>query len=532
MSQLSGVEVRATSGAWQPGANIINYNPETEIITVGFQDDLNRTQEVPIGDVRFAAPARDADVSFAEGDEVEVLWKTKSDGPTQWFSGKVRNVKGGFFVCEFVHFGQPSSDVFEEKNLRVPNTNPCLSGTDFCKATIDIPEELHEFCNTHSDAHRDFQKACEAMTIHYIDGHLVILSRKNVSRRVDMIKEFHIKNLMQKMRLADRLSESQKMLEQSKLVAESCCEKFKVDPELVKFVVGTKGSNIAKARSIPGVIQVSIDDPNHTVMIYAETPEVAKKARLLLEFTEEHYLVPRNLVGRIIGQKGKSIQDIIDKSHVLKVRVLSEEDSKAIPGADDPTYCAFKFIGTRINNLNAKALMDYLVQSLKEIDELQDEQKDIETKIGSYNILPTYSNGNGNSSGYSSDNRDQSYKYNNRRNRKGDNTDSESENNRNGKGNYKARNQKPRDNRIEEHKRHDHIEQRNVQGQQNKPKMNRFEMLGDCNQEEIQNDFGSDWSEVPGPQVKKELSSGDAKGQYARVAAGAKNGTGLKKTEA
>ena len=56
---------------------------------------------------------------------------------------------------------------------------------------------------------------------------------------------------------------------------------------------------------------------------------------------------------------------------MLKVRVLSEEDAKSIPGADDPNVCAFKFIGTRINNMNAKALMDYLVQSLKEIDELQ-----------------------------------------------------------------------------------------------------------------------------------------------------------------
>ena len=73
-------------------------------------------------------------------------------------------------MCEFVHFGQPASDVFEEKSLRVPNANPCLSGTDFCKAEVEIPEELHEFCNTHSDAHRDFQKACEAMSIHYIDG--------------------------------------------------------------------------------------------------------------------------------------------------------------------------------------------------------------------------------------------------------------------------------------------------------------------------------------------------------------------------
>ena len=30
-----------------------------------------------------------------------------------------------------------------------------------------------------------------------------------------------------------------------------------------------------------------------------------------------------------------------------------------------------KFIGTRINNQNAVVLMDYLVQSLREIDELQ-----------------------------------------------------------------------------------------------------------------------------------------------------------------
>lgn len=168
-------------------------------------------------------------------------------------------------MCEFVHFGQPSSDVFEEKSIRIPNTNPCLSGTDFYKAEVEIPEELHEFCNTHSDAHRDFQKACEAMTIQYLNGlsdyisitqldiviilgRLIILSRKDVARRVDMIKEFHIKNLMQKRHIAEKLTNAQKDLEKSKLVAESCCEKFKVDGDLLKFVVGTKGNNIGKAR--------------------------------------------------------------------------------------------------------------------------------------------------------------------------------------------------------------------------------------------------------------------------------------------
>ena len=39
MSLLSGTEVRAKSGAWQPGANILNYNADGEIITVVFQDE-------------------------------------------------------------------------------------------------------------------------------------------------------------------------------------------------------------------------------------------------------------------------------------------------------------------------------------------------------------------------------------------------------------------------------------------------------------------------------------------------------------
>ena len=53
------------------------------------------------------------------------------------------------------------------------------------------------------------------------------------------------------------------------------------------------------------------------------------------------------------------------------MRVLSEEDARSIPGADSADVCCFKFIGTLVNNQNAKALMDYLVQSLKEIDVMQ-----------------------------------------------------------------------------------------------------------------------------------------------------------------
>ena len=40
----------------------------------------------------------------------------------------------------------------------------------------------------------------------------------------------------------------------------------------------------------------------------------------------------RNLTSRIIGQKGKQIQEIIDKSKVVKVRFPSDEETKSILG--------------------------------------------------------------------------------------------------------------------------------------------------------------------------------------------------------
>ena len=66
------------------------------------------------------------------------------------------------------------------------------------------------------------------------------------------------------------------------------------------------------------------------------------------------------------------IKDFVDKAQILKVKVLSKQDAidMQIEGADEST-AAFKFVGTKNNIENAKALMDYLVTSHQELDTLQ-----------------------------------------------------------------------------------------------------------------------------------------------------------------
>ncbi|XP_075176184.1 LOW QUALITY PROTEIN: RNA-binding protein fxr1-B-like [Anomaloglossus baeobatrachus] len=258
------------------------------------------------------------------------------------------------------------------------------------KCLIDVPEDLRAAFASET-VHEKFKKAIGACKVYFCSetNQLVVWSVSEATKkRVALLRDMHLQCLRAKWLITVQKEEATRRLACMKQLMAAFQEVVTVKKQLIGFAVRSLRSNIQRARKIPGVTAVQLEEDSGTFRIYGKTEEAVKTARRLLEFVEEVTQVPRKLIMKLIGRNGRAMQEMVDTSGAKRVRIDVNNEARL---RYEIGMVPFIIVGTKDCVDNMQVLLEYRLGYLEDLSQLNLERQRIAEQlrqVGTFRLGP------------------------------------------------------------------------------------------------------------------------------------------------
>lgn len=367
-------------------ASIRALDIDTNTAVVSFQNNWQPTTTVQLSCIRY--PPKDTAVvqSLENGSQVEAYLPHKEGEEPGWWIGKISKNRGELYVVEFNDGHSTYTDILEKEKLRLPNKNPPLSDLEFSSKNYAIPVEIQDYCKT-PGVHQKFREKIGALLVTYDSVQqqlIVVASEQKCIEKANLLIDLHFKNLRTMFMLQSHNQEAQQKIQESQKQKQHPTGKFVeevyVPQSLLGIAIGREGNNVGAARNIAGIISIDLDDSTSTFTIVGDSKRSVSEAREMLEYTVETISIPREYAGKVIGKKGNTIQGIMEKSRVLNVKIMGDDEAKK-KNVDTKDKVPFVFTGLKSSVENAKLMLEYHMEHLKTIEQLVEDREQLDQQL-------------------------------------------------------------------------------------------------------------------------------------------------------